>query len=57
MCVETLSFLVLVNKDFVGLVFLGRRLCQSDPLSPYLFILCYEGLTTLINQAVSRGDL
>ncbi|GAU47810.1 hypothetical protein TSUD_404150 [Trifolium subterraneum] len=57
MCVSSVNYSVLMNYDKVGPIIPGRGLRQGDPLSPYLFILVAEGLTSLIHQAVGRGDV
>ena len=51
LCVSTVRYNVLVNGREVGLIILKRGLQQGDPLSPYLFILCAEGLPSLIKRA------
>jgi hypothetical protein len=51
------NYSILVNFERVGPIFPGRGLRQGDPLSPYLFILVTEGLTTLIKNSVARGDI
>ncbi|PNX62048.1 ribonuclease H, partial [Trifolium pratense] len=57
MCVSSVNYSVLMNYDRVGPIISGRGLRQGDPLSPYLFILVAEGLTSLIHQVVGRGDV
>ncbi|PNX80358.1 ribonuclease H, partial [Trifolium pratense] len=57
LCVSSVNYSVLVNFEKVGPIFPGRGLRQGDPLSPYLFILVTEGLTTLIKNSVAKGDL
>jgi hypothetical protein len=57
MCVETVDYSVIVNGNIVGPIIPGRGLRQGDPLSPYLFIICAEGLSALIRQAEARGDI
>lgn len=57
MCINSVSYSIIVNQDCVGPIHPGRGLRPGDPLSPYLFIIVAKGLTGLINQAVARGDI
>ena len=50
MCVTTISYLVLINRELKGKITLMRGLRQGDPISPYLFLLCAEGLTTMLRR-------
>ncbi|GAU46451.1 hypothetical protein TSUD_402180 [Trifolium subterraneum] len=51
MCVSSVNYSVPMNYNKVGPIIPGRGLRQGDPLSPYLFIMVTEGLTSLIHQA------
>jgi hypothetical protein len=57
LCVETVDYSVLLNGNVVGPIIPSRGLRQGDPLSPYLFIICAEGLSSLIRQFENRGDI
>jgi hypothetical protein len=57
LCVETVYYSVLLNGEKVGPIVSRRGLCQGDPLSPYLFIICVEGLSSLIRHVEARGDI
>lgn len=52
LCVETFHYSMLVNQDCVDQIQPSRGLCQGDPLSSYLFLLCAEGLSVLIKHEV-----
>ena len=47
----------MVNGEDVGPIIPGRGLRQGDSLSFYLFILCAEGLSLLIESAEDRGEI
>lgn len=47
----------MVNGEPHGLFHPNRGLRQGDPLSPYLFLLCAEGLHSLIKQAENNGSI
>ena len=55
-CVRTVSYSVLINGELKGMVYPSRGIRQADPLSPFLFLLCTEGLHGLINSETRRGD-
>ena len=56
-CVTTVSYSILINGEPKGMITPSRGIRQGDPLSPFLFLLCTEGLHGLISQAASRGDI
>jgi len=56
LCVETVDYSVLFNGASAGHIVPGCGLRQGDPLSPYLFIVCVKGLSSLIREAERRND-
>ncbi|KAA3455557.1 reverse transcriptase [Gossypium australe] len=56
-CIDTVSYSVVLSGA-PGMVFtLERRLGQGDPISPLLFLICSEGLSTLLRLATEEGRL
>ena len=50
-CVRTVKYFILVNGQPYESINPTRGLSQGDPLSPYLFPLYVEGLSTALNRA------
>lgn len=57
LCVTTVFYLVNFNGVHIGPIISFRGLRQGDPLSPYLFLLCVEGLSWSIKRAADEGRL
>ena len=56
LCVKFVSYSILVNGEPKGMIHPSRGIQQGDPLSPFLFLLCTEGLHGLISKTTSQGD-
>jgi hypothetical protein len=54
-CVTSVWYSVIVNGNPVGNITSSRGIRQGDPISPYLFLLCVEGLSALLGQAEEKG--
>lgn len=56
-CVQTVSYQFCINGTMVGPVIPKRGLRQGDPLSPYLFLICVEGLSNALEKVVADGAI
>ena len=56
-CVTTPSFSIIINGKPYGNINPPRGICQGDPLSPYVFLLCAEGLTSLLTKVEHDGRI
>lgn len=54
-CVTSVSYFFMVNWEAKGYLEPLRGLRQGDLISPYLFMLCVEGLLALISQNERKG--
>ncbi|MCI18209.1 putative ribonuclease H protein [Trifolium medium] len=55
LCVSTVSFAVLANGQPSTTIHPHRGIRQGDPLSPYLFIICADVLSSLITKKQEEG--
>jgi hypothetical protein len=56
-CVTSVRYVVRVNGELTNLVVPTRGIRQGDPISPYLFLLCTEGLSCLPQKQEVLGEL
>ena len=56
-CITTSTYKFNINGDMAGGVKPTRGLRQEDSLSPYLFLLCAEGISRLLNHAELCEDM
>ena len=53
----TASYSILINGEPKGFITPTRGIRQWDPLSPYLFLLCAEGLSTMLRKATESNQV
>lgn len=57
LCVSTASFSVQVNGELAGFFKSKRGLRQGCSLSPYLFVICMNVLSLMLDKAASEGRI
>ncbi|KAK5795168.1 hypothetical protein PVK06_036426 [Gossypium arboreum] len=54
-CISTVSYTVNINGRRGNVFKPTRGLRQGDPLSPFLFLICSKGISSLIRIAIAEG--
>ncbi|XP_074351494.1 uncharacterized protein LOC141690607 [Apium graveolens] len=55
--IQSVSYSFLHKDGEFGNISPQRRLCQGDPISPYIYIMCAEGLSSIIRRNEDVGLL
>ena len=56
-CITTVSYSIIINGEAHGSIVPSRELRQGDLLSSYLFLLCTEAFSALIEEANNNNAL
>ena len=56
-CITSVSYSILVNGATYGNITPTRGLRQGDPISPYIFLLCADGFSSLIHDAARNHKI
>ncbi|XP_071916201.1 uncharacterized protein [Coffea arabica] len=56
-CMSSVTYSFNFNGERVGYVKPSRGIRQGDPLSPYLFLFCSEGLSNLMARAIENRQI
>ena len=57
LCVATVEYKIIQERHEIGPIIPERGLRQGNPLSPYIFIICAEGLSVLLQDYEARGRI
>jgi hypothetical protein len=50
-CISSISYSILINGSLNSHINPSCGICQGDPLSPYLFIMCTEASSAMLQMA------
>lgn len=56
-CVTSVKYKIWVNGDLIEEIIPERGLCQGDPISSYLFLICVEGFSALLIEVEAEGRI
>ena len=57
MFVKTATYSILINGEPKGSIRPSRGTRQGDLISPYLFLICVEGLSAMLNKGQQQGHI
>ena len=56
-CISSASYSILLNGNPVGKIIPNKGIRQGDPISPYLYLLCTEGISSIIQNSIQTGKI